>query len=204
MSNLTLLQLEKQQAESEGYQQGPEPELNIPNTSAQSLLGNTVTPVPTPVPYYPGATETPNLEMSLTNMGANLAENFVLIDSLFPVGAPILSIPVISQRMQYLNTTAPESISLTSSVTQLYAVSLYMSSPGTGAAGHLVVCTISYISEIGPQTITVDMPMDSNNVVMETYPLMALGGTTITLSTAYAGGATNDAYNISARIVQMP
>jgi hypothetical protein len=115
-------------------------------------------------------------------------------------------VPTISNEIQVTDSTVPQSISLTSPATQLYTVSLYMQSAGTAAAGHQVICTISYTSPRGPtaETIVVVLLLDVVEVVMETYPLMVLGGTTITLSTAYAGGATNDPYTISARVVQMP
>jgi hypothetical protein len=86
----------------------------------------------------------------------------------------------------------------------MVAVSLYLSSSGLSGAGHEVVVTVSYTCELGPETITLTVPLDSRTIMMETYPLLCLAGTTITLSTVYAGGATNDPYNIDARLVQMP
>jgi hypothetical protein len=88
MPFLTPQQIEKQQSESEGYEQGPQPKINNPNANTQANLGNPVVQTPEPAPYYPGATETPNLQLSLTNMGVNLAENFVLLDGIFPAGGP--------------------------------------------------------------------------------------------------------------------
>jgi len=85
---LDLEQATKQQAESEGYQQGPQPELNNANANTQALLGNPLPQIPVPAPYYPGAFETPNLNMSLTNMPVNIAENFVLLDAEFPGSSP--------------------------------------------------------------------------------------------------------------------
>jgi hypothetical protein len=114
------------------------------------------------------------------------------------------AVPVISQRLQVINTTTPQSVSLTPPTTQMVALSLYGSSAGTGASGHEVIITINYSCELGPETITVSIPLDSRTIVMETYPLLVIGGTTITLSTAYSGGATNDPYNLDVRLVQMP
>src|ERR1017187_1541089 len=81
MPFLTPQEIEKQQAESEGYQQGPQPEINNPNANTQDKIGNPVVQTPEPPPYYPGSYETPNLHMSLTNMAVNIAENFVLLDN---------------------------------------------------------------------------------------------------------------------------
>ena len=147
------------------------------------------------MPYYPSA-ETPNLQLSTEDMSSQLANNFVIIDA--------ASTFEISSRLQQLNVTVPLSISLVSPTTQMYSVSLYMSAPGTGAAGHAVFVTISYVCELGPETITITLPLDARGIIMETYPLLVMAGATVTLTTAYTGGATNDPYNITARLVQMP
>jgi hypothetical protein len=198
MAFLTPQEIEKQQAEAEGYQQGPQPEINNPNANTQDKIGNPVVQTPEPAPYYPGATETPNLQMSLTNMPVNIAENFVLLDE------SSAAFPSVQGSLQSLNSTVSRTVSVTAPATGLYTLSLYMSAPGTAAAGHTLVGTISYTCELGPETSTVTMPLDSANIIMETYPLLVIGGTSVTLTTAYGGGATNDPYNISARIVEMP
>jgi hypothetical protein len=115
-----------------------------------------------------------------------------------------LVVPVISERLQALNVTTPQSVSLTVTFTQMVAISMYLSSAGTGAAGHEVIVTVDYTCELGPEVISIALPLDNRTIIMETYPLLCLAGTTITLSTAYAGGATNDPYNIDVRLVQMP
>lgn len=196
---LSLVELQKAQAEVDGFQQGPAPALNNANRSMQAALGNSQAASTTPVPYYPSK-ETPNFALSTRDMSSELANNFVSIDTLIAG-----SVLVIQSRMQFINTASPQSIALTASATQMYAVSLFTQAVGTAAGGHAVVTTINYTSALGvAESITVSTPLDSANVVMETYPLMVLGGTTITLSTSYAGGATNDPYTISARLVQMP
>ena len=113
-------------------------------------------------------------------------------------------IPTVQASLQAINTTIAHTISISAPLTTLYTVSLYVSAPGTGAAGHTLVVTINYTCELGPEIITVVVPLDAAGITMETYPLLVLGGTSVTLSTAYGGGATNDPYNISTRIVQMP
>jgi hypothetical protein len=114
------------------------------------------------------------------------------------------SVPVISDRIQVLNATTPLSFELTTATTEMYTVSLYMSAVGTAAAGHYVLITIAYTCELGPETITIELALDHQGIIMETYPLLVIGGTSVSISTSYAGGATNDPYNISARIVEMP
>jgi hypothetical protein len=131
-------------------------------------------------------------------MSAELANNMVIID------AVVANVPVISQRLQLLNATTPQSVSLVPTSTQMVTVSMYLSSAGLSGAGHEVIATINYTCELGPEVITVTLPLDARTIIIETYPLLVLGGTTITLSTSYAGGATNDPYNLDARLVQMP
>jgi hypothetical protein len=203
MAFLTPAQLAKAQAEAEGFQNGPQPALNPANIYTQDMAGNPITPSTGLTPYYPSS-ETPNLQLSTRDMASELANNFCIIDSLLVGYAPGANVPVISQKLQVLNATTVQSLSLTLPSTQLVQVSLYASSAGTGGAGHVVVITINYTCELGPETITVSMPLDSRNIIMETYPLLCLSGTTVTLITAYAGGATNDPYNIDVRLVQMP
>ena len=197
MAFLTPQEIEKQQSESEGYQQGPQPEINNPNANTQAKIGNPVVQTPEPAPYYPGATETPNLQLSLTNMPVNIAENFIILDA---------ATPAVQASLQAINTTVPQALSTTAAKTTLYAVSIYMSAVGTAAAGHTYTKTITYTAAngTGVQTITIVLPLDSANVVMETYPLLVLGGTAITTTGAYGGGATNDPYTLSERIVEMP
>jgi hypothetical protein len=60
---LTLAELQKAQAEAEGFQQGPQPALNSANLNTQDSISNTQVPTTSPVPYYPSS-ETPVLNLS--------------------------------------------------------------------------------------------------------------------------------------------
>src|ERR1019366_6648867 len=102
MAFLTPQEIEKQQSESEGYQQGPQPEINNPNANTQFNLGNPQVQTPEPAPYYPGATETPILNLSLTNMGVNVAENFILLDNGFGINNQIAVYKGVSGAIQTL------------------------------------------------------------------------------------------------------
>jgi hypothetical protein len=130
----------------------------------------------------------------------NLGEWFVIGGGGSGVASPII---LVSE--QFVNSTSPQSITITAVATQMYAVSIYMNTPGAGSAGQVVTSTISYTAADGSglQNITLILPLDSANVVMETYPLLVLGGTPISISTAY-GGAYDPAYSIGASIVEMP
>ena len=120
-------------------------------------------------------------------------------------GGTGVAVPIILTAEQFINTTVSETISITAAATELYAVSIFMSSRGLGSMGETVVATIAYTAADGSgnQTIQLTLQLDSANVVMETYPLLAAAGTAISLTTAY-GGAYNPAYTIAASIVEMP
>jgi hypothetical protein len=110
MSFLGLVPLQKQQSETEGYFLGPNPELNNPNVNTQFNLGNPVSPSAEPLPYYPGATETPFLGLSLTNMGVNIAENLVIIDT-FSTNVALLT------GAQFTGAVTMDSLSIISNLT---------------------------------------------------------------------------------------
>lgn len=113
--------------------------------------------------------------------------------------------PIILVSEQFVNTNSPQNITITAAATQMYAVSIYMNTPGSGSAGQTVVSTIGYTAADGSglQSITLILPLSAANVVMETYPLLALGGTPISITTSY-GGAYDPVYTIGASIVEMP
>lgn len=194
---LTIEELSKAQAEAEGFQNGPQPALNHANLSTQDSLGNTQSPSTSPAPYYPSQ-ETPNLSLTTSDMSSALANNFVLIDN------AVSLVPVISASLQVPMATGPETLTIASPALETYAVSLYLESSGTGAAGATLTATLSWASPLTSHTIALVLPLDSPQILMETYPLLVAAATPITLTTAYSAGAAGDVYSISARIVQMP
>ena len=204
MPFLTAEQLAKAQAEAEGFQNGTQPALNPANLNTQSKIGNAQVPSTSATPYYPSQ-ETPNLQLTTDDMPAALANNFVILDTLLVGYIPGSVVPVILASEQFVNTTSTQSITITAAATQMYALSIYMNNRGLGSAGQTVTATITYTAADGSgiQTITLILPLNTANVVMETYPLLALGDTPISITTAY-GGAYNPAYTIGASIVQMP
>jgi hypothetical protein len=123
-------------------------------------------------------------------------------------GGNLPVVPVITASVQAVNTTVTQGVSITApgGVPTMYAVSIYMKSFGAAASGHVYTETLTYTSADGGGTQTVELilPLDSASVLMETYPLLILAGSTLVASGAYGGGATNDPYTISMRIVSMP
>jgi hypothetical protein len=204
-STLNLAELQKAQAEVEGFQNGPAPALNPANLNTQANLGNPQTPSTSLAPYYPSQ-ETPNLQLSTENMSSQSANNFVALDTLFPSGVtPSTSaVPVIQTRLQVIDTSVPQSLSFNVTSTELFALSIYMKALGTGAPGTTYTKTVTYTAAdgSGAQTITLILPLNTSNVVMETYPLLALAGTTITTVGVFSGAPSP--ITISERIVQMP
>jgi hypothetical protein len=93
MAFMTNVELQKEQALSEGYSAGPLPQLNSVNINTQDALGNTIVLVPPSLvpPYYPLSNETPNLNLSLTDMNSTTAENFCLIDDF--IGSAVFTTP---------------------------------------------------------------------------------------------------------------
>jgi hypothetical protein len=201
---LTLAELQKAQAEAEGFANGPAPALNNANLYTQAKAGNPqpTPPAPTPVPYYPSS-ETPNLSLSTRDVSSEMANNLVILDALFPSGGG-LGVPIIQATAQVVNALTPTTLSITASKTTLYAVSIYMKALGTGGAGTTYTKTLTYTAADGSgvQHITLILPLDSSNVVMETYPVLALAGTPVSTTGVFSGAPAP--YTLSERIVQMP
>jgi hypothetical protein len=98
----------------------------------------------------------------------------------------------------------PTALSITATKTTLYTVSIYMKALGTGGAGTTYTKTLTYTAADGSgvQTITLILPLDTPNVVMETYPILALAGTSVSTVGVFSG--TPSPYTLSERIVEMP
>jgi hypothetical protein len=114
-------------------------------------------------------------------------------------------VPIVQGTLTAVDVTTAQSVTTTASTTVMYSVSVYMESKGGGGSGHVVTCSITYTSPDGVHSnvVLMTLTLDTAEVVIETYPLLAQAGSAITLQTTY-GGAYADAYTVSARIVQMP
>ena len=122
-----------------------------------------------------------------------------------PIGGGPGGGPIIQARLQAVNTTVPQSLTITAPASVMYAVSLFLETAGTFGSGHTVIATLVWGSPLAQHTITLTLPMDAGDtIIMETYPLLVAAGAPISISTAFGGGATADTYTISARLVQMP
>jgi|ERR1700685_2992702 len=153
-------------------------------------------------PNQDGAT-TPNLGLSRAVPPASDA-NFMAIDAFFPNGSSALGIPVVQASAQVINAVVPTVLSITAAKTTLYTVSIYMKALGTGGAGTTYTKTLTYTAADGSgvQTITLILPLNTPNVVMETYPILALAGTPVSTVGVFSG--TPSPYTLSERIVEMP
>ena len=87
----------------------------------------------------------------------------------------------------------------------MYAVSLYAETTGTAGSGHTVVANLIWTSPVGAHQQSVTLHLDGGiSVVVETFPILCAARTPITMTFTYGGGATNDPYTYSVRIVEMP
>src|ERR1700677_4271749 len=123
------------------------------------------------------------------------------------VGGGVNGGPVIQAALQAINTTVPQTVTIKALTTVMYAVSISLESVGNAASGHTVLATLSWTSPTGTgiaHTIDLTLPLDDQQLVMETYPILTLANTSITMATSYSGGAVNDPYTVSIRLVQMP
>lgn len=200
MAPLTLTEAAQQQALAEGYAGGPTPTLNSPNLNTQASIGNPLIPVIEPTPYFPPTISTPNLGLSLNGMDDVLAQDMVILDTAIAGGG---FGPITSGSLQAVNATTPLSLSVTAALTVLYAISVSLESTGTAASGHVVIVSLSWTSPLTPHNISLTLPLDSRQLVMETYPILCQAETPINIATVYAGGATDDPYTISLRIVEI-
>lgn len=155
-----------------------------------------------PAPLQDGA-QTPSLKLLRAVPSASDA-NFMALDTLFPNGASSLGVPVVQASAQVISTSVPTSLSITAAATTLYTVSIYMKALGTGGAGTTYTKTLTYTAADGSgvQHITLILPLDSSNVVMETYPILALAGTPVSTTGAFSGAPAP--YTLSERITEMP
>lgn len=121
-----------------------------------------------------------------------------------PIGGGVSGGSIIQAKLQVTDATVGQTLTNTATATTLYAVSLYLSTKGTGPAGG-IVATLTWTDPdptVGVQSVSITLPGNAVGVVVETYPILALAGTAITLSTAYA--STAFPYSMSARLVAMP
>jgi hypothetical protein len=175
-----------------------------PPTSSEESVPASVTSVPT-VADIPGFVPfgvlyyTEDTDSLYWGTGSSQPPNAILIAG---GGSDI----VVSASLQVAVSTTNQSLSTTSTPVSLqtYAVSLFMESGGTGGAGHVVNVVLSWTSSLSAHTIGLVLPLDSPQILMETYPILVAAGTIISLTAIYGGGATNDPYAVSWRLVQMP
>jgi hypothetical protein len=87
----------------------------------------------------------------------------------------------------------------------MYDLSIYLKSTGAGPGGSTYTETVSYTAAdgTGVQTIVLVLHLDVANVIMETYPLLALANTIISTVGGYSAGAAGTPYTIAERIVAM-
>ena len=114
------------------------------------------------------------------------------------------AVPAIQASMQFVNTNVGHAITSTAVLTTLYAVSLYLDALGDGGPSDKLSVSLTWTqpSTSVVHTITILLDGNTDNVQMETYPILAKAGTPITLTATFTANPFH--YDISARLVEMP
>ena len=119
------------------------------------------------------------------------------------VGA--VSIPILQSSATGVNATTATNSHYLSPIQAMLAVSISMETTGTASAGHTAITTLSWTSPVETHSQTETLALDGGSaIVVETFPILVAANTTTTVAFSYGGGATNDPYTYSVRIVSMP
>ena len=202
MATLTLAELQKAQAEVEGFQNGPAPALNNANLYTQATAGNPqpTPPAPTPVPYYPSS-ETPNLQLSTRDVSSEIANNFVILDRVLTTNFPIIQAFL---QQTNVNTTQSASVVAPAGAPSFYEVPMYLNSRGDGAGGSTVTLTLQWtgVSGVVHTAVQIVSGTVAGQVQLETLPVLVLGGSTVTITTAFS--STSFHYDVVSRFQALP
>lgn len=175
---LNLTEAAQQQAIAEGFAGGPIPTLNPQNVNTQAVLGNPLTPVEEPVPYYPPATSvTPNLGLSLQGLDVVTADNFIILDTQV----------VSSQASVYASLSNAKVISINQEITATGASVIY-----TVPTGRKAIILYGTIFNLGGSTTT--MFNQYYNAALGATFQMSDGASTTVGSNAY-GAVSNSIVN---------
>lgn len=118
-------------------------------------------------------------------------------------GSLAYGIPLVQNSLLVLDTNVPQSVSNMNTATTVYQVAVYLESRGDGAPGTTCVATLNWSAPAGtPRTITLTLDGNTDNVQEENFAILALEGSTITVSTAFSGASFH--YDISVSIVLLP
>src|ERR1035437_5764214 len=184
---LSLAELQKAQAEVEGFQNGPQPALNPANLNTQAVAGNPqpTPPAPPPVPYYPSQ-ETPNLHLSTRDMPSELANNFVTLDKVL-----VSNFPILQARLDASATRVAHTLTYVATRTTLFTTSVFLESEGDGLVTDTVVGTLTFTEDEPTDSHTFTFSVaggPSENITMETYPVLVEAGTVITFAPSFSAG----------------
>ena len=171
--------------------------VQIPNLGPGSA---STLPIPNP------GTTTPNLGLSLC-VPPDSAANFAAIDALLSgAGAPGAALPIIQAFLQQTNVNTPQSLSLVAPAgnPSFYEIPMYLNSHGDGAGGSTAVLTLQWTGVSGTvhtAVLTVSGTV-AGQVQLETLPVLALGGSTVSVTTAFS--STSFHYSVASRIQVLP
>lgn len=111
--------------------------------------------------------------------------------------------PIVEDSLTAIDVTTPQTISALAGTTSMFNVGIFMESYGTGAGGTTCIATISFTNvQNNVKTVVLTLLGPTDNIQQENYVLMALGGTTISVTTAFSGAAFP--YDVAVSIARTP
>jgi hypothetical protein len=117
----------------------------------------------------------------------------------------VAALPIIQNSVQTTNTNAPQSLSLVAPAggPTFYEIPVYLNSRGDGAGGSTVTMTLTWtgVSGVVHMVTLVVSGTVVGQVQLETFPILVLGGSTVSVVTAFSTTAFH--YDIAARVTAM-
>lgn len=171
----------------------------LPRLGAYPFLGS-------PPEAYPEGSSSANIGFALAPLNRAAGDNWAVLDALLLGVTPGSIVPIEQASSTEVNVTTPTTVTTTAIGEALYAVSLSMECVGNAPTGHTVTAALSWTSPLTAHSQACAMALDTgtSNLVVETFPILCAANTPITVTFTYGGGATNDPYTYSIRLVVMP
>lgn len=117
--------------------------------------------------------------------------------------AMIPGVLAVQTSLLVVDTNQPQQVVNNNIATSLYNIALNMESRGDGAPGATLTATISWTPvQGGTKDVTLVLDGTTDNIQQENYVMLALAGTTITVTTAFSG--TSFHYDFACSVILLP
>ena len=122
----------------------------------------------------------------------------------FPQGSLVpAGILAVQSSLLAIDTNLPQEVVNNNILTSLYNIAINMESRGDGIPGSTIIANISWTPvQGGTKQVTLVLDGDEDNIQQENYVMLALAGTTITVSTAFSG--TSFHYDFACSVILLP